>query len=171
MAIMSSRLKNNSNFYSPPPGFWTGVPWNNKPVWYQWTTLSLFKNGFYLNLIYFDTYLESWLLTTSNSYNILFKGLLNSFLFFLICLPPEFLPVLGPTELWCCLLILGTTLLCSSRAGSDAWLYLDIIVLDLLCVTTNWTKSFLSNSRRWLSSSIRKSVGQSCLIFHPKPLS
>ena len=39
-------------------------------------------------------------------------------LFFIICLSPEFLPVLGPLTRWCAS-TLGAALLCSSRAGSD----------------------------------------------------
>ena len=37
---------------------------------------------------------------------------------FLICLPPEFLPVSGPLTWWCAS-TLGAALLCSSRAGID----------------------------------------------------
>ena len=48
---------------------------------------------------------------------------------FLICLPPGFLSMLGPTERWCCLLILGAALLWSSRAGSDEWLYPGFCIL------------------------------------------
>ena len=40
------------------------------------------------------------------------------FIIIIIRLPPEFLPVLGPLTRWCAS-ILGTALLCSSRAGYD----------------------------------------------------
>ena len=52
---------------------------------------------------------------------MVFKVFNLNFFNFLIRLPPEFLPVSGPTERWCAS-TLGAALLCSSRAGSDSGL-------------------------------------------------
>ena len=47
------------------------------------------------------------------------KAFFIFYFYFLICLPPEFLRVSGPTEGWCAS-TLGAALQCSSWAGSDS---------------------------------------------------
>ena len=58
--------------------------------------------------------------------------LIFKFEFFIICIPPEFIPVLGPLTLWCAS-TLGAALLCSSRADSDSGLIsrLEVRVLSV----------------------------------------